>query len=75
MYGRVVQKGQWRNVQIITSSSSPPLEADSDVSVLTDSEKEEVILSIQVLGLLFTTICSKQSYLRKSDESLLEPLE
>ena len=75
MYGRVVQKGQWRNVQVITSSSPPPLEADSDVSALTDSEKKEVILSIQVLRLLSTTICSEQSYLRKNDESLLEPLE
>ena len=75
MYGRVVQEGQWQNVQVITSSSPPPLEADSDVSALIDSEEEEVILSIQVLGLLSTTICSEQSYLRKSDESLLEPLE
>ena len=73
MYGQVVQEGQWRNVQIITSSSPPPLEADSDVSALTDSEKEEVILIIQVMKLLFTTICSEQSYLRKSDESLPEP--
>ena len=75
MYGRVVQEGQWQNVQVITSSSPPPLEADSDVSALIDSEKEEVILSIQVPRLLSTTICSEQSYLIKSDESLLEPLE
>jgi len=75
VYGRVVQKGQWRNVQVITSSSPPILEADSDVSALIDSEKEEVILSIQVPRLLSTTICSEQSYLIKSDESLLEPLE
>ena len=75
MYGRVVQEGQWQNVQVITSSSPPPLEADSDVSALIDSEEEEVILSIQVPRLLSTTICSEQSHLTKNDESLLESPE
>ena len=70
-----MQEGQWRNVQIITLSAPPPLETDSDVSALTDYEKEEVILIIQVMRLLSTTICSEQSYLRKSDESLPEPSE
>src|SRR3954468_1167679 len=70
-----MQEVQWHNVQIVTSSSPPPLEANSDVSALTDSEEEEVILIIQVMRLPFTTICSEQSYLRKRDESVPQPSE
>src|SRR4051812_12051193 len=75
VYDYIMQEVQWKNIQIVTSTLPPQLEANSDISTLTDSEKEEVILIIQVMTLLAATICSEKPYLRKSDESLPEPPE
>src|SRR4051812_2926078 len=69
---RKKSRGKTKQANVIITST---IEPDSDVNSLTDSEKEEEVLAVDITRPLATATHSGQPYLRKYDDAPVQQLE